>query len=945
MLTDKGNIVISPVPASKSEDYEWLRTQGLNYIQQFSGKLWTDYNVHDPGITIHELLCYALTDLAYRTAMPVADLLTPKDGTGPNPNDFYTAKKALTTHPVTINDYRKLILDRVPGIRNVWMETLDDEVYEPNIYFDEKLKINSLTKPAPLHPSTLLKLKGRYAVKLETEDFEIIKSQHPHFLRTLAKNRNAGSLKTAVEADKTEFGECLENYVKKLLYSSRNLCEDFENISIAGEELVAVCADIELKPDANADSVFLEINNLLYNYINPTLRFYSFSELIQKGKRTEDIFNGAVATRGFINDDELANHGHKEVLYVSDIISLIMDLPGVLQVKKIHLSSYRQKTDGTHEILSDAQQYCLHLKDKINNVFRFALDVAEQDKTKIFNHIKFSKGLIYFTPKRLAEYAGLSFIDYPALPKDFENDLPIPSGTNRASGSYYSIQNDFPLCYYAGQEGVPNSETVLRKAQRLQLKAYLLFFDQLLADYLANLDNAKNLFSWTNGTGADMLVAGRLDNAQVKDLNMLLASSGGNYDATYTSYAKDVEPLSTQQHQRSKALDHLLARFNEVFADYSVFKFRQNAETEITDGLITAETIQDKIRFLQAYPIISGKRSHAFDYTKKYLNTTNLCGLQLRIAKMLGLTGSTNKSLVKPLNSVNYHVMLSGMLSGTVPSDSDILLVEDNRTANFDSNFGIHILEHILLRPLYKKHTVELNKLLTLCGNDSNNEEADCILPDRYSMQLSVVLPGWLAVSATASFRAFTENLIRTEAPAHVALKICWLTPAQMYLFEKTTDLFFHQMAKIKKPGANITPSMVKEFNAALSDVNSMLSVLKNMYLPSALNECEEINYNAETEEIKVPVILNHSALGGHAAVDWYKFSVMNEVVAPPNRRPTRLVTNDNLESVAPKRIITKTAATPKKEKTVLKTDLKNKPSTAKTKAGKANSRKKKDEN
>ena len=43
-----------------SSNYELLRQEGLNAIQQLASRWWTDYNIHDPGITQLELLCYAL---------------------------------------------------------------------------------------------------------------------------------------------------------------------------------------------------------------------------------------------------------------------------------------------------------------------------------------------------------------------------------------------------------------------------------------------------------------------------------------------------------------------------------------------------------------------------------------------------------------------------------------------------------------------------------------------------------------------------------------------------------------------------------------------------------------------------------------------------------------------------------------------------------------------
>ena len=76
----------------EAEDYQLLRSYGLDYIQKLGGKLWTDYNIHDPGITILELLCYALTDLGYRTAFPIQDILTPPGEKGPEMKNAFFSK-------------------------------------------------------------------------------------------------------------------------------------------------------------------------------------------------------------------------------------------------------------------------------------------------------------------------------------------------------------------------------------------------------------------------------------------------------------------------------------------------------------------------------------------------------------------------------------------------------------------------------------------------------------------------------------------------------------------------------------------------------------------------------------------------------------------------------------------------------------------------------------
>ena len=54
-------------------DFQKLKKEGIYLAQELSGDLWTDYNDHDPGVTILENQVYALTELSYKTSFPVED--------------------------------------------------------------------------------------------------------------------------------------------------------------------------------------------------------------------------------------------------------------------------------------------------------------------------------------------------------------------------------------------------------------------------------------------------------------------------------------------------------------------------------------------------------------------------------------------------------------------------------------------------------------------------------------------------------------------------------------------------------------------------------------------------------------------------------------------------------------------------------------------------------
>jgi hypothetical protein len=55
------------VPDRDGLDFDALRKAGIAMLQELCGEKWTDYNLHDPGVTILEQLCYGITDLAYRS--------------------------------------------------------------------------------------------------------------------------------------------------------------------------------------------------------------------------------------------------------------------------------------------------------------------------------------------------------------------------------------------------------------------------------------------------------------------------------------------------------------------------------------------------------------------------------------------------------------------------------------------------------------------------------------------------------------------------------------------------------------------------------------------------------------------------------------------------------------------------------------------------------------
>ncbi|MBD3421976.1 MAG: DUF1508 domain-containing protein [Chitinivibrionales bacterium] len=608
---------------AQSQDYEWLRKEGVAYIERLGHKLWSEYNVHDPGVTILELLCYAITDLGFRTAYSMPDILAEETERRPRKAmNFFTAREILPNHPLTEKDLRKLMID-VPGIRNAWVFPADD--HEPYLYVDQKeselsydaefaitpavvdklakadlpqqittelagesysaplsraaviAKVESIASAAVTdeHMSIILaaacehhlvKPRGLSAIRLEFEEDPLLGDLNGHYatytLKSIAQTfgievylpiagklsqlRHAAHLPagpdlhlsalaydhnddiyragltvkeginivtvfditivshgevTLVHADliadklaseKQALYEAVREKIGKIfgiqkavigkLNAHRTLCEDFDSVDHAEIEELGICSDVELTPDADVELVEAQIFHAVEMFLTPHAIFRSLEELLDMGKKVDEIFEGPVLDHGFLIDDELENVALRDTIRASDLINIIMSIAGVTAIKKFQITNYFNGIP-----LSDGEGWTL--KIGTNRAVRF---------NRFRSKCVYYKGLIPYAAQdaiveeRLKELRGAQ--RQSRLAAD-EYDVAVPQGEHRHIQQYTSLQQDFPPLYLVGTVEPPASASDMRKARAKQLQGYVLFFDRLLADYLSQLAHIKDLFS------------------------------------------------------------------------------------------------------------------------------------------------------------------------------------------------------------------------------------------------------------------------------------------------------------------------------------------------------------------------------------------------------------------------------------------------------------------
>lgn len=816
-----------------SQDYLQLRRKGIEYIEKAGSRWWTDYNSHDPGITILEALCYAITDLGYRTGWDISDLIAaPK----PGPNDainqaFFTARDILTVSPLTLNDYRRILID-MDNVSNAWLFPLETSC-DTGFFADcEKgglsyIHPESAEKYLPVSPlgtyTVLLELEkspelgdlndrkirhsfmlatnqerypiimelrfpewdlakwgcasdyvdGNGAISLENLIVELkpslLKSGEPDTFAESEKiqrwrqwqrvyyasvkisfkdkasdplemtavpfrlfgsseARGVFTVEKITDRDYREIGKLflmkmalVERTLKAIgakLNSHRNLCEDFCCPGLVCIQDVAVCADIEVTANADIELVLANVLFRIEQYFNPEIRFYTLQELIAEGMAVEEIFEGPQLEHGFVKNSDLERTGLKSQLRTSDIINEIVEIEGVVAVKNLLLTRYDK--DGLAERgVADGGQGMN--REKISA--EWTLDIAEQCQPRLYvdnSHFIFYKNGLPFAPRSsevqdtLSQLRGQKERLKLRNLLDAEKDLPVPEGTYRKPDDYSPVQYLFPLAYGIGPEGVREPATELRRAQARQLKAYLMVFEQLLANAFSQLANVRNLFSLDETLDQSYFVRDLRDDELIKGVTELLAPS-----LTETGLQTLAETRGEMLERRNRFLDHLMARFGEQFTEYALL-LTSHEGYQVAAG----DLIRNKSAFLKAYPLISRERARGFDY-KAAKTTGDQTVLRKRIALLLGLDAEMEANII--------------------------------------------IVEHLLLRPKFPGDAlmeVCLGKSCPKCGEE-----------DPYSFRFTVIMPGWIApYDKNVELRRFADRTIHTEMPSHLLGKVCWVS-------------------------------------------------------------------------------------------------------------------------------------------------------------------------
>lgn len=211
----------------------------LTNLQYLSGESWTNYNLHDPGITIGSVANYVLSELDYKLGFDLIDYLTTELANfTPDKYGMYLPEQVYPTAPVTLRDYRVLLLLSFPKLENVTITYREKGIYD--IAFVE----------SPFYTITELKNLG---------------------------------------ID-----------IKLFFHKNRNLCETVGNISSFSPPKLELFSDIEIEQGNDATTLLAQVYWTIISYLSGGIRWENSSIIVNGEFVWEESLEGPIGTKQLI---------------------------------------------------------------------------------------------------------------------------------------------------------------------------------------------------------------------------------------------------------------------------------------------------------------------------------------------------------------------------------------------------------------------------------------------------------------------------------------------------------------------------------------------------------------------------------------------------------------------------------------------------------------------
>lgn len=289
---------VSIIRKAEGEDlYAQLQENALKRIQRIAGKVWTDYNLHDPGVTMLDALNYVLLETDYRLGFSLPDYLTsPQNGFSARQHALFPPSEVFSVNPVTETDYRKLFLSNIDDLSDV-----------------------------------------RVIVHPESGVYDFVLDVWPD---------TSDSRRTRIIKE-----------VYSLYHAHRNLCEDVGSIRFLEYDVLHICAEIEIDDTTDSNLLTAQLFFEIQEFLRAGVRFRRVDELLAHGSAPDEILDGPEQGRMVVDDASLCTDW--EEYDVAWLYQKLRDLPGVSRISSFYFKEEDNVLHGNLKRKSIYQGYAL----------------------------------------------------------------------------------------------------------------------------------------------------------------------------------------------------------------------------------------------------------------------------------------------------------------------------------------------------------------------------------------------------------------------------------------------------------------------------------------------------------------------------------------------------------------------------------------------------------
>lgn len=393
---------------------------------------WTDFNLHDPGVTLLEALRFAFEDLTYRYQLPIADILQ-----GPHENALENWHISMLNTPYAINehDYRCVL-------------AADDGI------------VNAVALPAP-H----VELQGKpplaclLAIYIAPAQKEVTENTE----HTSDEDQSTPNIQQNDEKD-----------VLQSLLHHRALGEYFhrpqgvDHFIVPKINEVDISIHLQFEQYQNTNANRNRIIKALAEHLLPKLVPYDFRKVTDDSMNLAAVLNSpSLDNHEVIDPYSLIQTCWRNKIVVSKLYPIVQQFPFVIGIQSIAVRFHGMDQPYESRVLRFDDFYFTRLADVNFNMGSPSADPVEEKEDE-------EPEAIAPIHDELWHYPGMDHIE----------------GDYRALDTFNSIQLSFPPNYHLGDFLIQGGQDTTQS-----FRLFLAIIDQLRANVLAQLGQMPEVFN------------------------------------------------------------------------------------------------------------------------------------------------------------------------------------------------------------------------------------------------------------------------------------------------------------------------------------------------------------------------------------------------------------------------------------------------------------------